>query len=234
MSTESREAGSGTSGDGSQAYTQDIEDFLTKFGSLITHQGFSQIGNVLSQVTDLRHNHDSLVEETQRLRNAHQQEIEDLQEKDMAFRQKSLKDYTDAVEGVNKEKDHLLKQNENLTMQIEQQTKATQAAEQLHKTQVETADIVRKKMQEHEEGANSANRKIQEIQKKLSDAQQSTRKFDAILQQRDQAESRLKEEAATARKEAEDLNKRNDRMQKKLDKLKGYVVSATEVALTDL
>ena len=234
MSTETKETSSGTSGDGSQAWTQDIEDFLTRFSSLVTHQGFSQIGNVLSQVTNLRHNHDSLVEETQRLRIAHQQEIEDLEEKDVAFRQKSLKDYTDAVEGINKEKDHLSRENENLKMQIEQETKATQAAEQLHKTQLETADIIRKKMQEHEEGAKSANRKLQEIQKKLSDAQQSTRKFDAILQRRDQADSRLKEEAATARKEAEDLNKRNDRLQKKLDKVKGYVVSATDIALTDL
>jgi chromosome segregation ATPase len=234
MSTESREAGSGTSSDGSQACTQDIEDFLTKFSSLRTHQGFPLIGNALSQLTDLRHNHDRLREETQRLQNAHQQQIKDLEEKDTTLRQKSLKDYTDSVAGINKEKDRLSRENENLQMEIEQRTKATQAAEQLHKTELETADVMKKKMQELEESANSANRKFREMQEKLSEAQQSSKKFDAILQRRDQAESRLKEDAATARKEAEDLNKRNERLQKKLDKLKGYVVSASDVALIDL
>ena len=234
MSSETREAGSGTSGDGSQACTQDVEDFLIKFASLITHPGFPLIGNVLSQARDLRHNNERLLEETQRLQDAHQQQIKDREEKDMAFRQKSLKDYTDAVEGIKKEKDHLSRENENLKMQSEQQIKATQAAEQLHKTQLESADVMRKKMQELEEGANSTNRKLQEIQKKLSDAQQSSKKFDATLQRRDQVESRLKEEAATARKEVEDLNKRNDRLQKQLEKLKGYVVPPSDVALIDL
>ena len=234
MSTQSEAAGPRTSGDATQTSRQEIEDFLARFSCLVAHQGFSQIGNVLAQVTDLKRSHDSLVEEAQRRENTYKQEISDLEEKDEEFRRKSLKDYMESVEVLNKEKDRLSKDNKDLKTEVERYIKATQVAEKHQKTQLERFDTLSKEMQQYEERANSANQQLQEVRKRLSDAQQSAKKFDDVLKRRDLTESRLKEEEAAARSETQELQKRIDRLQKKLEKIKGYVVPATDVASTGL
>jgi chromosome segregation ATPase len=234
MSAETQNAVSGPSGDGLHVCADDVEDFLSMFSTLTTHRGFSQISDLLSQVANLRRSSDSLLEETQHLRDAHEEKIEALEQMDLTFRQKSLKDYTEAVERVKKEKDRLTRETQNLKTRLEQQISATQAAEQLHKTQAEAADALRKTIQGHEESTASANQKLQEVQKKLNEAQQAMKKFDDILKRRDQTESKLKEEASSARKEAQDQKKGGDKLQKKLDKIKGYLVPPTVLTLTEL
>ena len=234
MSSQSEVACPGAAGDATQFSRQEIEDFLVKLRCLVDHQGYSQIGNVLAQVTDLERNHNSLMEETQRREDALKQEIVNLEEKDKELRRRSLTDYTESVEGLNTEKSRLSKENKCLKIEIERCIKATEVAEQQLKTQRREAEALGKEMQQHEEIANSAKQQLQEVQRLLSDAQQSAKKFDENLKRRDLTESRLKEKEVAARSETQELQMRNERLQKKFDRIKSYVVPTNDIALTDL
>ncbi len=205
-----------------------IEDFLTRLKDVVAHQGFSQIGGVLAQLTELQRKHARLEDHTQQLKDHHRQKISELGERDAEFRRKSLEDYRASVEGLHKDKHELSADKKSLTEQIEQQGEALQVAERRHRSQVKEIEALRKDVLESKECAKAVNRQLQEAQKILSDSQLSTKKADEVLRQRDIAESKLKEETATSLHKAQEEQRRANSLQKKLDKVKEYVVPVTD------
>ncbi len=221
-------------GNATQFSKHEAEDLLAQLSSLVTHPGHAHIGNVLAQMTDLERKHNSLIEETQHHENELKQKIADLEEMDKESRRKSLQDYTEFAQGLNNEKIRLSKDNQELMIEVKRHIKASEVAEHQLETRRRDVDALRKEMQQHEERADSANQRLQEVKKRLSDAQQSAKQFDETLKQRDLNESKLKEAEAAARSETQDLKKRNERLQKTFDRLKSYMIPASDVASADL